>query len=294
MILSMTGYGKGQAEINGKKVTAEIRSLNSKQLDLNTRISPHYKDKDNEIRNEILRRVERGKVDFALYTESITEQNSIHLNIPLMQAYYQELQQASESLQLPLEKDIWTLLMRMPNVMQGDSFELPEDEWPQVMAVIQAAIDRFVEFRTQEGNMLYAFFTERVDRIEDLLSQVEPYESERVEKIKGRILEALEKLGTDKYDNNRFEQELIYYLEKLDITEEKTRLRNHCRYFRQTMDDTTETKGGKGKKLGFIIQEMGREINTLGSKSNQAEMQRLVVCMKDELEQMKEQILNVL
>lgn len=293
MILSMTGYGKFQAEINGKKVTAEVRSLNSKQLDLSTRVSPYYKEKDNEIRNEILRRLERGKVDFALYTESISEQSTTHLNIPLMQSYYQELQQASESLQLPLGEDIWTLLMRMPNVMQGDSFELPEDEWPQVVNVVRMAIDQLISFRTQEGNMLYDFFNQRITQIETLLASVEPYENERVEKIKARILEALEKLGTDNYDKNRFEQELIYYLEKLDITEEKTRLRNHCQYFRQTMDEV-ETKGGKGKKLGFIIQEMGREINTLGSKSNQAEMQRIVVCMKDELEQMKEQILNVL
>ncbi len=290
----MTGYGKYQAEINGKKVTAEIRSLNSKQLDLSTRVSPYYKEKDNEIRNEILRRLERGKVDFALYTESIGEQNGAHLNIPLLQTYYQELQQASESLQLPLGKEVWTLLMRMPNVMQGDSFELPEDEWPQVQEVIAMAIDQLISFREQEGNMLYDFFSARVSRIEELLAEVEPYENSRVEKIKARIQDALEKSGAaESIDKNRFEQEIIYYLEKLDITEEKTRLRNHCQYFRQTMDEV-ETKGGKGKKLGFIIQEMGREINTLGSKSNQAEMQRIVVCMKDELEQMKEQILNVL
>lgn len=290
----MTGYGKYQAEINGKKVTAEIRSLNSKQLDLSTRVSPYYKEKDNEIRNEILRRLERGKVDFALYTESIGEQNGAHLNVPLLQTYYQELQQASESLQLPLGKEVWTLLMRMPNVMQGDSFELPEDEWPQVQEVIAMAIDQLISFREQEGNMLYDFFSARVSRIEELLAEVEPYENSRVEKIKARIQDALEKSGAaESIDKNRFEQEIIYYLEKLDITEEKTRLRNHCQYFRQTMDEV-ETKGGKGKKLGFIIQEMGREINTLGSKSNQAEMQRIVVCMKDELEQMKEQILNVL
>lgn len=290
----MTGYGKYQAEINGKKVTAEIRSLNSKQLDLSTRVSPYYKEKDNEIRNEILRRLERGKVDFALYTESIGEQNGAHLNIPLLQTYYQELQQASESLQLPLGKEVWTLLMRMPNVMQGDSFELPEDEWPQVQEVIAMAIDQLISFREQEGNMLYDFFSAHVSRIEELLAEVEPYENSRVEKIKARIQDALEKSGAaESIDKNRFEQEIIYYLEKLDITEEKTRLRNHCQYFRQTMDEV-ETKGGKGKKLGFIIQEMGREINTLGSKSNQAEMQRIVVCMKDELEQMKEQILNVL
>lgn len=290
----MTGYGKYQAEINGKKVTAEIRSLNSKQLDLSTRVSPYYKEKDNEIRNEILRRLERGKVDFALYTESIGEQNGAHLNIPLLQTYYQELQQASESLQLPLGNEVWTLLMRMPNVMQGDSFELPEDEWPQVQEVIAMAIDQLISFREQEGNMLYDFFSARVSQIEELLAEVEPYENSRVEKIKARIQDALEKSGAaESIDKNRFEQEIIYYLEKLDITEEKTRLRNHCQYFRQTMDEV-ETKGGKGKKLGFIIQEMGREINTLGSKSNQAEMQRIVVCMKDELEQMKEQILNVL
>ena len=195
MILSMTGYGKYQAEINGKKVTAEIRSLNSKQLDLSTRVSPYYKEKDNEIRNEILRRLERGKVDFALYTESIGEQNGAHLNIPLLQTYYQELQQASESLQLPLGNEVWTLLMRMPNVMQGDSFELPEDEWPQVQEVIAMAIDQLISFREQEGNMLYDFFSARVSRIEELLAEVEPYENSRVEKIKARIQDALEKSG---------------------------------------------------------------------------------------------------
>lgn len=295
MILSMTGYGKAQAEINGKKVTAEIRSLNSKQLDLSTRISPYYKDKDNDIRTEILRRLERGKVDFALYTESIGEQNTGHINQSLLQSYYNELQEASRQLGLPLDAaSVWTNLLRIPGVLQGESFELPDDEWPQVWALVEAAIDQLVAFRTQEGAMLDRFFDERVSKIEGLLAQVEPFETNRIELIKARLLDSLEKLGTDKYDPARFEQELIYYLEKLDITEEKTRLRNHCLYFRQTAAGQEDGKGGKGKKLGFIIQEMGREINTLGSKSNQAEMQRLVVCMKDCLEQMKEQILNVL
>jgi len=287
----MTGYGKEQAEINGKKVTVEIKSLNSKQMDLYLKISPLYKNWENEIRNSLLGRLERGKVDLSIYTENISTASETGINTALVESYYEKLCQISRQLGIPMTGDPWPLLLKMPDVLKNESQETDEVEWKSVRELLDKAVDRLVDFRLQEGRMLTRFFEEKVGKIENLLHEVEPYEAERIARIKGRLTDALEKLGQQDYDKNRFEQELIYYLEKLDITEEKTRLRNHCQYFRQTMQ---EEGGGKGKKLGFILQEMGREINTLGSKSNQAEMQRLVVCMKDELEQMKEQILNVL
>lgn len=287
----MTGYGKEQAEINGKKVTVEIKSLNSKQMDLYLKISPLYKNWENEIRNSLLGRLERGKVDLSIYTENISTASETGINTALVESYYEKLCQISRQLGIPMTGDPWPLLLKMPDVLKNESQETDEVEWKSVRELLDKAVDRLVDFRLQEGRMLTRFFEEKVGKIENLLHEVEPYEAERIARIKGRLTDALEKLGQQDYDKNRFEQELIYYLEKLDITEEKTRLRNHCQYFRQTMQ---EEGGGKGKKLGFILQEMGREINTLGSKSNQAEMQRLVVSMKDELEQMKEQILNVL
>lgn len=287
----MTGYGKEQAEINGKKVTVEIKSLNSKQMDLYLKISPLYKNWENEIRNSLLGRLERGKVDLTIYTENISTASETGINTALVESYYEKLCLISRQLGIPMTGDPWPLLLKMPDVLKNESQETDEVEWKSVRELLDKAVDRLVDFRLQEGRMLTRFFEEKVGKIENLLHEVEPYEAERIARIKGRLTDALEKLGQQDYDKNRFEQELIYYLEKLDITEEKTRLRNHCQYFRQTMQ---EEGGGKGKKLGFILQEMGREINTLGSKSNQAEMQRLVVCMKDELEQMKEQILNVL
>ncbi|MBQ9202109.1 MAG: YicC family protein [Bacteroidales bacterium] len=291
MLQSMTGYGKEQAEINGKKVTVEIKSLNSKQMDLYLKISPLYKNWENEIRNSLLGRLERGKVDLSIYTENISTASETGINTALVESYYEKLCQISRQLGIPMTGDPWPLLLKMPDVLKNESQETDEVEWKSVRELLDKAVDRLVDFRLQEGRMLTRFFEEKVGKIENLLHEVEPYEAERIARIKGRLTDALEKLGQQDYDKNRFEQELIYYLEKLDITEEKTRLRNHCQYFRQTMQ---EEGGGKGKKLGFILQEMGREINTLGSKSNQAEMQRLVVSMKDELEQMKEQILNVL
>ena len=290
----MTGYGKAQAEINGKKVSAEIRSLNSKQLDLSTRISPYYRDHENELRNEILKRLERGKVDFCVYTETTAAATHADINPDLVLAYYEKIEELSGTLNIKRPADPWSLLLKMPNVLQGENYTVDETEWAQVHALVSQAIDALVAFRSREGEMLGRFFEEKTSRIEALLASVEPYEKERIERIKGRLTDALEKLQVKDYDQNRFEQEMIYYLEKLDITEEKTRLANHCRYLRETMDGAEEAGAGKGKKMGFILQEMGREINTLGSKSNQAEMQRIVVCMKDELEQMKEQVLNVL
>ncbi len=290
----MTGYGKAQAEINGRKVSVEIRSLNSKQLDLSTRISPYYRDRENELRNEILKKLERGKVDFCIYTENNQTLNATNINEEMLAAYSRRIGELSAKLGIAAPQDPWSVLLRLPNVMQGESFDTDENEWQQVHALVDEAIANLVAFRTQEGDMLNRFFLDKVARIEELLASVAPYETGRIERIKARLTDALEKLQQKDYDKNRFEQELIYYLEKLDITEEKTRLANHCRYMRETMEGEEEAGAGKGKKMGFILQEMGREINTLGSKSNQAEMQRIVVCMKDELEQMKEQVLNVL
>lgn len=289
MMYSMTGYGKAQAEINGKKVSVELKSLNSKQLDLFVRIAPCYKDLDTEIRNKLLSCLQRGKIDFSLCYENVQQENESLFNTDLIRSYHQRISELSDHLHIPQPSDPWACLIRMPDVLQSRKAEIDEEEWNQVRELIQEAIDQLVLFRQQEGNALASFFLQKIELIEQLLKDIEPFEQGRVENIKTRMIDNMNKIGQLNYDKNRFEQELIYYLEKLDITEEKTRLANHCRYFRETMQED-----GKGKKLGFILQEMGREINTLGSKSNQAEMQRIVVCMKDELEKMKEQILNIL
>jgi uncharacterized protein (TIGR00255 family) len=290
MIQSMTGYGKAGCEISGKKITVEIKSLNSKQLDLSTRVPNAYKDKEMEIRNEILRRLVRGKVDFSLYFENSNKENTPQLNIGVCENFLNQINETAQKLGINPPADPWALLLRLPDVLKPEIQEIDEDHWPLVRATIDEAIDQLVEFRLQEGDMLASVFTEKIDSIENLLKEIEIYEPERVEYIKGRILEALSKIDNFDYDKNRFEQEMIYYIEKLDINEEKARLTNHCNYFRETMMDIH----GQGKKLGFITQEIGREINTMGSKSNHSRMQQMVVCMKDELEQMKEQVLNVL
>lgn len=290
MIQSMTGYGKAICEIAGKKITVEIKSLNSKQLDLSTRIPSAYKSKEMEIRNEILRRLQRGKVDFSLYSENTDKENTTQLNTDILEGYMKQINGAASELGIDPPADLWPLLLHMPDVMTTEIQEVDESTWTVVSKTVDEAIDHLVEFRIQEGNMLASVFTEKIVRIETFLKELEGYESERVEKVKERILDGLQKIDNFDYDKNRFEQEMIYYIEKLDIHEEKSRLNNHCRYFMDTMEDGL----GQGKKLGFITQEMGREINTMGSKSNHSQMQKLVVCMKDELEQMKEQVLNVL
>lgn len=286
----MTGYGKAICEIAGKKITVEIKSLNSKQLDLSTRIPNAYKDREMEIRNEILRRLERGKVDFSLYYENTNKENAPQLNFGIVESFLIQINETSEKLGIAPPADPWPLFLRLPDALKVDTQEIDDETWSIVRKAVIQSIDQLVEFRLQEGKMLESVFTAKLDRIESLLKEVEVYEPERVERIKGRILEGLEKIKGIDYDKNRFEQEMIFYIEKLDINEEKARLSNHCKYFRETMNDAH----GQGKKLGFICQEMGREINTTGSKSNHSEMQKLVVCMKDELEQMKEQVLNVL
>ncbi len=291
MIQSMTGFGKVTAELPTKKVTVEIKALNSKQLDLSTRIPSIYKEKEMQIRSRLLQTLERGKVDFAIYIEYIGKEASSQINQEAVMSYFAQLKELSDKLGLsaPSSWDELQLVLRMPDVIKTDPVEVDEDEWNVVKQAIDEAIQHLCDFRIQEGAMLQKLFTQKVSNIAALLNDVEPYEKERIEKIKGRILDNLEKLAVD-YDKNRFEQEMIYYIEKLDVNEEKNRLDNHLKYFLETM----ETGHGQGKKLGFIAQEMGREINTLGSKSNHADMQKIVVRMKDELEQIKEQVLNVL
>ena len=268
MIQSMTGYGKATAELSDKKINVEIKSLNSKAMDLSTRIAPLYREKEIEIRNEIAKALERGKVDFSLW---IDKKDACELITPINQdvvvAYYERIRTISETTGIPAPEDWFSTLLRMPDVMtKNDIQELSEEEWKAVHATVLQAIQNLVDFRIQEGAALEKKFREKISNIAKLLTSVDPYEKERVEKIKERITDALEKTISVDYDKNRLEQELIYYIEKLDINEEKQRLSNHLKYFINTMEDGS----GQGKKLGFIAQEMGREINTLGSKSNHA------------------------
>lgn len=291
MIQSMTGYGKSTATFGEKKINVEIKSLNSKALDLSVRIAPLYREKEMEIRNLISKALERGKVDFSLWVEKDATETATPINAALMANYYEQIKSITETTGIPMPEDLFATLLRMPDVLtRVDVQELADEEWAVVRQAVEEAIRHLTDFRKQEGAALEKKFNEKLDNIRTLMKEIEPYETERVNKIRERITESLEKyIGAD-YDKNRLEQELIYYIEKLDINEEKQRLSNHLDYFRETM-----TNGhGQGKKLGFIAQEMGREINTTGSKSNQAEMQNIVVKMKDELEQIKEQVLNVM
>ena len=292
MIQSMTGYGKATAELPDKKINVEIKSLNSKAMDLSTRIAPAYREKEIEIRNEISKVLERGKVDFSLWIEKKeTAENATPINQVLVEGYYKQILAISQNLGIPVPADWLQTLLRMPDVMTKTEIqELTEEEWKMVHATVLDAISHLVDFRKQEGAALEKKFREKIANFSSLLEKIAPYENERVVKVKERITDALEKTLSVDYDKNRLEQELIYYIEKLDVNEEKQRLSNHLKYFISTM----ESGNGQGKKLGFIAQEMGREINTLGSKSNHAEMQKIVVQMKDELEQIKEQVLNVM
>ena len=292
MIQSMTGFGKATAELPDKKINIEIKSLNSKSLDLSTRVATIYREKEMEIRNEIAQKLERGKVDFYLWIEKADNADAATpINEAILEGYYKHISALSQSLRIPAPQDWFQTLLRLPDVMtKAETLDFSEEEWEAVQRCMQEAIGRLTDFRQQEGAALEKKFREKIANIGRLLQQIEPYEKERVEKIKERITDALEKKLQADYDKNRLEQELIFYIEKLDVNEEKQRLTNHLKYF----IDTLENGKGQGKKLGFIAQEMGREINTLGSKSNHAEMQKIVVQMKDELEQIKEQVLNVL
>ena len=287
----MTGFGKAIVELPHRKITVEIKSLNSKQLDLSTRIPQIYKELEMDIRSEIARQLERGKVDFSIQIENKSNADSnAGFNVDIIKSYYTQLQSLTQSLQIPEPADWLQTLLRLPDALKSDVVEVSEEESQAVKKAVDEAIAHLIEFRAQEGLMLQKLFTEKIGNIARLLAEVEPYEKERTEKIKARIIEALKKIENFDYDKNRMEQEMIFYIEKLDINEEKNRLDNHLRYFIETM----EGRYGQGKKLGFISQEIGREVNTMGSKANHAELQKIVVRMKDELEQIKEQILNVM
>ncbi|WP_280745048.1 MULTISPECIES: YicC/YloC family endoribonuclease [unclassified Parabacteroides] len=290
MIQSMTGFGKVTAELPSKKVTVEIKALNSKQSDISTRMPSVYKEMEMQIRSQLLKELERGKIEFNIQVEHIGKEAATQINATIFEGYYNQVNEMANKLQLPLPADWFTLLLRMPEVLKSEIAEVDESEWNLIQQSINNAIKQLKDFRIQEGAMLQQLFTEKIEKISSLLSELEVYEGERIEKIKARITDNLEKVALTDYDKNRFEQEMIYYIEKLDVNEEKSRLLNHLKYFISTMADGQ----GQGKKLGFIAQEIGREINTLGSKSNHAEMQQIVVRMKDELEQIKEQVLNVL
>lgn len=277
---------------NNKKITAEIKSLNSKQLDIAIRLPQAYREIELELRNMVAKSLERGKVDLFIYTEANDDSPTATLNIPLIKSYKQQLQELALSLNVPEPQDWFATLLRLPEAIKTDSNsnEIEDGEIESIKQAVAQATEALIEFRTQEGNRLETFFRQKIDNIRNLLAEVAPHEADRITKIKARILDSLAKLEGVEYDHNRFEQEMIFYIEKLDINEEKLRLQNHLDYFIETLDNGH----GQGKKLGFISQEMGREINTLGSKSNHAEMQIIVVKMKDELEQIKEQVLNVM
>ena len=291
MLHSMTGYGKASCEYNNKKIVIEIKSLNSKQLDVQTRIAALYREKDIEIRNAIAARLERGKIDLSLYIEDAGSTAATRINQAVVENYRQQIVDTCNTLGMPVPDNMMELILRMPETLKTESAVLDENEWRVILGLLDEAFAQIEAFRIQEGQSLYNMFVGKIDAIGTLLAQVEPYEGERLTKIKSRIEEGLKTLEEKiSVDRNRLEQEMIFYIEKLDINEEKVRLRNHLRYFIETMDN----EKAPGKKLGFIAQEMGREINTLGSKSNHSEMQIIVVKMKDELEQIKEQVLNVL
>lgn len=292
MIQSMTGFGKATVAYKEKKINVEVKSLNSKALDLSTRITPLYREKEMEIRQFIAKNLERGKIDFSIWIEKDVMADATPINMALVENYYQQIKKISAQTGIPEPADWYATLLRLPDVTtKTDVEELTDEEWKAAQQAIDEAVNHLIEFRRQEGAALQKKFTEKVDNIQALLASIEPYEKSRVEKIKTNIVNGLQQIPNVEYDKNRLEQELIYYIEKLDISEEKQRLSNHLKYFRETMN---EEGHGVGKKLGFIAQEMGREINTTGSKSNQAEMQNIVVKMKDELEQIKEQVLNAL
>lgn len=305
MLLSMTGYGKAVAKYAEKTIHVEVKSLNSKAMDCSTRIAPLYREKEIEIRKRIQESAVRGKIDFAIWVEKDVATDAPQVNVSLAKSYYEQIQALSSELGVTMPTatvlDVMQVLVRMPDlVSRAETEELTDEEWSVASAAIDEALRELTAFRIQEGAALRKKFEEKLDNIAKLMENIEPFESSRVEKIRQRIMDGLTAIPDVEYDMNRLEQEMIYYIEKLDISEEKQRLANHLKYFRETMDEPWEPAavGGKsqgiGKKLGFIAQEMGREINTTGSKSNQAEMQNIVVQMKDELEQIKEQVLNAL
>jgi len=287
----MTGFGKSVVELPNKKITVEIKSLNSKQLDLSLRLSSQLREREMDMRNAISRILERGKVEASVYVESLQCDSTMQFNIPLLLSYKSQVMDMASKLGIDEPDDWYALLMRFPDVMKTDSAPIADSsDFEAADKALEAAMDALMDYRRAEGKKLEEFFSLRIEKIKGLLAEIPRYESERVDRIKSRITDNLGSLPQVEYDRARLEQEMIFYIEKLDINEEKQRLTQHLAYFMETL----EGKYGQGKKLGFISQEMGREINTLGSKSNHAEMQKIVVKMKDELEQIKEQVLNVL
>jgi len=287
---SMTGFGKSEVAINGKTITAEIRSLNSKQLDLGLKTPAAYRELENDIRSLVSKRVVRGKVDLLVSVVSTEVATASRIDKPLFAAYIKQMNEALAYAGVEVDYEaIIPVVMKMPNVIQADTADASEEEKKAVMAAVEGAIDKLDAFRKQEGAILIADLLRRVDLIEQMRNEIIPFEAARTEAVRQRIREGIEKLGVE-VDNNRLEQEMIFYIEKLDITEEKVRLENHCKYFREVANNEEQA----GRKLGFIAQEMGREINTTGSKANQHDIQKLVVKMKDELEKIKEQVLNIL
>jgi uncharacterized protein (TIGR00255 family) len=292
MLISMTGFGKAEIQFNGKNITVEVKSLNSKQLDLNVKTPMIYRDREYDIRNLLTSKLTRGKVDFYINVDEKKENSALPINTGVFKSYYEQIQKISNDCNISiLQEPVFQTILRLPDVLKIEKVEVTDEEWNAVFECINAALEKMLLFRQQEGKALEKDITERVRLIEDLLDKIEPFEKQRLETVKNKLQESLKNLGKEiKIDNDRFEQELIYYLEKMDVTEEKVRLRNHCKYFINTVNEDLPV----GRKLGFILQEMGREINTLGSKANQADMQKFVVLMKDELEKIKEQSLNIL
>lgn len=291
MMKSMTGFGKAAAILNGKNYEIEIKSLNGKSLDINTKLPANYKERELEMRSIIGERLERGKIDFSLTITVVSGGEAVKVNEELLASYFNTMSQITDRLNFkPDQTQLFTTLLRFPDVLRNDPEPLDEKEWEFVKSLLIKAVDALDNFRTQEGQNLKGDFVKRTNLILEYLSRVEPFEKQRVAQIKERIAARFEELKGLDVDRNRFEQELIYYIEKLDITEEKIRLKNHCNYFIETID----AQEAPGKKLGFIAQEMGREINTLGSKANDSDIQKIVVMMKDELEKIKEQVLNIL
>jgi uncharacterized protein (TIGR00255 family) len=286
MIQSMTGFGKASLQLPTKKITVELKSLNSKGLDLNTRMPSVFREMELGLRNQLSQRLERGKIDFSLYVEITGEETSSKINVPIVKGYINQMKAVIPNAD---DTELMKMAVRMPDALKTERDEIDENEWKQIQTVIDQAIENIAQFRKDEGVSLEKEFLHRIANIMTLMNSAVAYDAERVETVKTRLRTALDELKAN-VDENRFEQELIFYLEKYDITEEKVRLENHLNYFIETLAGTE----ANGRKLGFITQEMGREINTMGSKSNHTEMQKLVVMMKDELEKIKEQVLNVL